>query len=279
MPKNRKKNIDNISNPIPTGAGCVLWRFRWRLLRRQTPSGCRISRTARGRPSVASLPRHPCDDPALRIAAGLHHHNDKLLSEKLDFGRTPIREALLTAVQRKAGAVPAQPEHRRRAHRPGRDQRDLHAASPSGAAGMAAVAGSASGQQVERLAAIFDDIPKLVRTGDVEGLLHLVFPLSLPDLPRCGNSFLTPGALQPVRVTKPALVHHQQPRPAGAGRYRPFAPADHRCDLCQGCGAPRSRDREPHLPCLRPDHAAVHPQHGGPDWRHPHQPLAEGRPR
>jgi len=117
--------------------------------------------------------------------------NDKLLSEKLDFGRTPIREALLrlsserlVLFQRNQSIVVAPI---------GLDEINeiytlrLHLERLAWRLWLE----SASGQQVERLAAIFDDIPKLVRTGDVEGLLHLDFLFHSQIYRECGNSFLT----------------------------------------------------------------------------------------
>jgi len=74
-----------------------------------------------------------------------------------------------------------------------------NAASPSGAAGMAAVAGKRVRPAGRKAGGDLRRYPQAVPDRRTRGAPASGFPLSLPDLPRCGNSFLTPGALQPVR--------------------------------------------------------------------------------
>jgi DNA-binding GntR family transcriptional regulator len=49
----------------------------------------------------------------------------------------------------------------------------------------------AGDKQSDRLASVFDDVPKLVRAGDAEGLLHLDFLFHSQVYRECGNPFLT----------------------------------------------------------------------------------------
>ncbi|WP_420408115.1 GntR family transcriptional regulator [Hoeflea sp.] len=117
--------------------------------------------------------------------------SDKTLGNKLDFGRTPIREALLRLSSerlvlflRNQSIIVAPIELG--------EINDLYTLRLH----LERLAwrlwlGRASDSQVERLASIFDDIPKLVRAGDVEGLLHLDFLFHSQVYRECENPFLT----------------------------------------------------------------------------------------
>lgn len=117
--------------------------------------------------------------------------NDKALSAKLDFGRTPIREALLRLSSERLvlflhnQSIIVAPI--------GLDEiNDLYTLRLHlERLAWRLWASEASSKQIETLASIFDDVPKLVRAGDVEGLLHLDFLFHSKIYCECGNPFLT----------------------------------------------------------------------------------------
>jgi DNA-binding GntR family transcriptional regulator len=117
--------------------------------------------------------------------------NDKALSAKLGYGRTPIREALLhlsserlVLFQHNQSIVVAPI---------GLDEiNDLYTLRLHlERLAWRLWAQDAGDKQLEKLASIFDDVPKLVRAGDVEGLLHLDFLFHSQIYRECGNPFLT----------------------------------------------------------------------------------------
>ncbi|MGD9920084.1 MAG: GntR family transcriptional regulator [Pseudorhodoplanes sp.] len=116
--------------------------------------------------------------------------NDKLLSEKLEFGRTPIREALLRLSSERLVLF----QHQSIIVAPiGLDEIShlytlrLHLERLAWRLWLE----QASERQIERLTSIFDDVPKLVRAGDTEGLLHLDFLFHSQIYRECANPFLT----------------------------------------------------------------------------------------
>lgn len=117
--------------------------------------------------------------------------NDKALSARLDFGRTPIREALLKLSSERL--VLFQHNQSIVVAPIGLDEINdlytlrLHLERLAWRLWL----GEASEKQVERLAGVFDDVPRLVRAGDVEGLLHLDFLFHSQVYRECGNPFLT----------------------------------------------------------------------------------------
>lgn len=117
--------------------------------------------------------------------------SDKALGAKLDFGRTPIREALLRLSSERLVLF---------------QQNKSVVVAPIGLGEINDIytlrlhlerlawrlwLDEASDKQVENLASIFDDIPKLVRASDIEGLLHLDFLFHSQIYRECGNPFLT----------------------------------------------------------------------------------------
>jgi DNA-binding GntR family transcriptional regulator len=117
--------------------------------------------------------------------------NDKALSSRLGFGRTPIREALLrlsserlVLFQQTQGIIVAPIGLEEINHL---YTLRIHLERLAWRLWVE----KASDEQVEQLASIFDDIPKLVRAGDVEGLLHLDFLFHSKVYQECGNPFLT----------------------------------------------------------------------------------------
>ncbi len=117
--------------------------------------------------------------------------SDKSIGAKLDFGRTPIREALLRLASERL--VLFQHNQSILVAPVGLDEINdiytlrLHLERLAWRLWL----GEAGDKQVERLAAVFDDVPKLVRAGDVEGLLHLDFLFHSQIYRECGNPFLT----------------------------------------------------------------------------------------
>jgi len=117
--------------------------------------------------------------------------NDKALSSKLGYGRTPIREALLRLSSERLvlflhnQSIIVAPI--------GLDEiNDLYTLRLHlERLAWRLWAAEASSKQIERLAGVFDDVPKLVRAGDVEALLHLDFLFHSQIYRECGNPFLT----------------------------------------------------------------------------------------
>lgn len=117
--------------------------------------------------------------------------NDKSLSARLGFGRTPIREALLrlsserlVLFQHNQGIVVAPIGLEEINHL---YTLRVHLERLAWRLWVE----SAESRQIDQLAGIFDDVPKLVRAGDVEGLLHLDFLFHSQVYQECGNPFLT----------------------------------------------------------------------------------------
>ncbi len=117
--------------------------------------------------------------------------NDKTLGARLDFGRTPIREALLRLSNERL--VLFQHNQSIIVAPVGLDEINdiytlrLHLERLAWRLWLE----EAGDKQIERLAAVFDDVPRLVRAGDAEGLLHLDFVFHSQVYRECGNPFLT----------------------------------------------------------------------------------------
>lgn len=117
--------------------------------------------------------------------------NDKALSSKLGYGRTPIREALLRLSSERL--VLFQHNQSIIVAPIGLDEINdlytlrLHLERLAWRLWME----ECSDKQIEKLASVFDDVPKLVRAKDAEGLLHLDFLFHSQIYRECGNPFLT----------------------------------------------------------------------------------------
>lgn len=117
--------------------------------------------------------------------------NDKTLVAKLGYGRTPIREALLRLSSERLvlflqnQSIIVSPV--------GLDEINdiytlrLHLERLAWRLWIEA----ASDEHVDELTGVFNDVPKLVRAGDVEGLLHLDFLFHSQVYRQCGNPYLT----------------------------------------------------------------------------------------
>ncbi len=117
--------------------------------------------------------------------------NDRLLIEKLGFGRTPLREALLWLAGERLVLF---------------QRNQVIEVAPVGLSEINDLytlrlhlerlawrlwLDRASNQQVARLSRAFDTVPALVREGDVQGLLHLDFEFHSQVYQECANPFLT----------------------------------------------------------------------------------------
>lgn len=117
--------------------------------------------------------------------------NDRLLGERLDYGRTPIREALLRLSGERL--ILFQSNHSIVVAPVDLDQINhlytlrLHLERLAWRLWVEA----ASDHQIEKLARIFDSVPRLVEADNVEGLLHLDFLFHAQIYNECGNPFLT----------------------------------------------------------------------------------------
>lgn len=117
--------------------------------------------------------------------------NDRVLGEKLDYGRTPIREALLRLSGEQL--ILFQSNHSIVVAPVDLDQINhlytlrLHLERLAWRLWL----DEASDHQIERLARTFDSVPRLVQAENVEGLLHLDFQFHAQIYNECGNDFLT----------------------------------------------------------------------------------------
>ena len=117
--------------------------------------------------------------------------NDRLLTKKIGYGRTPLREALLRLAGERLVLFP-------------RNQvievapvevsevnnlytLRLHLERLAWRLWLE----SATNKQISDLSHTFDTVPALTREGDVEGLLHLDFAFHVRVYQECGNPFLT----------------------------------------------------------------------------------------
>jgi DNA-binding GntR family transcriptional regulator len=117
--------------------------------------------------------------------------NDRLLTEKLGFGRTPLREALLRLAGERLVLF---------------QRNQLIEVAPVGLSEINDLytlrlhlerlawrlwLEGASDAQIDRLAHTFDSVPALAKEGDVEGLLLLDFDFHSQVYQECANPFLT----------------------------------------------------------------------------------------
>lgn len=117
--------------------------------------------------------------------------NDRLLTEKLGFGRTPLREALLKLASERLVLF---------------QRNQVIEVAPVGLSEINDLytlrlhlerlawrlwLDQASAQQIARLSRAFDTVSTLTREGDVEGLLHLDFEFHSQVYQECANPFLT----------------------------------------------------------------------------------------
>ncbi len=117
--------------------------------------------------------------------------NDRLLTEKLGFGRTPLREALLKLAGERL--VLFQRNQTIEVAPVGLSEiNDLYALRLHlERLGWRLWLDQASNEQIERLAHRFDSVAALTRESDVEGLLLLDFEFHSQVYQECGNPFLT----------------------------------------------------------------------------------------
>lgn len=116
--------------------------------------------------------------------------NDKALSEKLGYGRTPIREALLrlsgeqlVRFQGSHGIVVTPVDLDKINHL---YTLRLHLERLAWRLWLE----RADDDQIESLSSVFEDVPDLKAAGDVEALLHLDFVFHAQIYNECGNPFL-----------------------------------------------------------------------------------------
>lgn len=117
--------------------------------------------------------------------------NDRQLIEKLGFGRTPLREALLRLTGERLVLF---------------QRNQVIEVAPVGLSEINDLytlrlhlerlawrlwVERATEEQISRLAHIFDPVPAMTREGDVEGLLLLDFDFHSQVYQECGNPFLT----------------------------------------------------------------------------------------
>lgn len=117
--------------------------------------------------------------------------NDKILGAQLGYGRTPIREALLRLASERL--VLFQQNQRIVVAPMGLDEiNDLYTLRLHlERLAWRLWAESASEASIDKLAGLFDAVPRLVREKDAEGLLHLDFLFHSQIYRDCGNPFLT----------------------------------------------------------------------------------------
>lgn len=117
--------------------------------------------------------------------------SDKSIGAKLNFGRTPIREALLRLSSERL--VLFQHNQSIIVAPVGLDEINdiytlrLHLERLAWRLWLEA----STDKQIDKLASVFDDIPRLVRAGDVDGLLQMDFLFHSQVYRECGNPYLT----------------------------------------------------------------------------------------
>jgi DNA-binding GntR family transcriptional regulator len=161
------------------------------MAKHKTREPFRLPHTEGGRETQATKAYHAIRDRILRCELQPGSViNDRVLTEQLGFGRTPIREALLRLSSERLVLF----------------QQNLSIeVAPVGIAEINDLytlrlhlerlawrlwIERASEEQIERLMHCFDSIPALVRDGDIEGLIGLDFHFHSQVYQECGNPLL-----------------------------------------------------------------------------------------